>query len=170
MSGETRKSYSVLAMNTLAFTVCFAVWMMNGVLITFLVDNRVYDWDTSEMGWLIGIPVLTGAVFRLPVGLLTDKYGGRIIYALVMLVSAFGAIAVSFANSYFTFVLGGLAFGLAGTSFAVGIAYSSVWFKKEHQGTALGIFGAGNAGAAITSIAASSLLKWLTDGGANIEG
>lgn len=170
MTAESRKSYSVLAMNTIAFTVCFAVWMMNGVLVTFLVDNRVYDWDGSEMGWLIGIPVLTGAVFRLPVGLLTDKFGGRPIFAGVMLLSALGALGVSFADSYATFVLGGLAFGFAGTSFAVGIAYSSVWFSKERQGTALGIFGAGNAGAAITSMAAPSLLRWLTDGGQNLEG
>ena len=60
---DRRKAHTVLAMNTIAFTVCFAVWMMNGVLITFLVDNRIYDFDKAEMGWLIGIPVLTGAIF-----------------------------------------------------------------------------------------------------------
>ncbi len=85
---DSRKSIVVLAMNTLAFTVCFMCWMMNGVLITFLVDNGVFRWTPAEMGWLIGIPVLTGSITRLPVGILTDKYGGRIVYGLLMLVSA----------------------------------------------------------------------------------
>ena len=63
---EMRQAWWILGANTFAFTVCFAAWMMNGVLITFLVDNGVHDWGPSEMGWLIGIPVLTGAIFRLP--------------------------------------------------------------------------------------------------------
>jgi len=88
---ERGKAISVLAANTLAFTVCFAVWMMNGVLITFLVDNGVYDFDKAEMGWLIGIPVLTGAIFRLPAGMLTDRFGGRGVFAVVMLLTAAAA-------------------------------------------------------------------------------
>ncbi len=79
---DSKKATTVLIMNTVAFTVCFAVWMMNGVLITFLVDNGVYQWTTTEMGWLIGTPVLTGAIVRLPVGMLTDRYGGKIIYTI----------------------------------------------------------------------------------------
>ena len=85
---ERSKAVSVLTLNTLAFTVCFACWMMNGVLVTFLVENGIFQWDNVKVGWLIGIPVLTGSVVRLPVGLLTDRYGGKIVYALVMLVSA----------------------------------------------------------------------------------
>ncbi len=167
---ERANAIRVLTMNTLAFTVCFAVWMMNGVLITFLVDNKVYAFDKAEMGWLIGIPVLTGALFRLPVGVLTDKYGGRIVYAIVMLLSAAAAYVTSFADGFWTFVICGLGFGLAGTSFAVGIAYTSVWFPRHQQGTALGIFGAGNAGAAVTSMGAPVLLRFLTDGGQNLDG
>ncbi len=166
---ENRKAVQVLSLNTVAFTVCFAVWMMNGVLITFLVANGVYDFDQAQMGWLIGIPVLTGSIFRLPVGVLTDKYGGRIVYTVVMLLSAVGAYVASYADSFLTFMLAGLGFGLAGTSFAVGIAYSSVWFPAHRQGTALGIFGAGNAGAAVTSMGAPVLLLWLTDNGTNLE-
>ncbi|MEQ8762858.1 MAG: nitrate/nitrite transporter [Planctomycetota bacterium] len=167
---ERAQAIRVLTMNTLAFTVCFAVWMMNGVLITFLVDNKVYAFDKAQMGWLIGIPVLTGSLFRLPVGVLTDKYGGRSVYAIVMLVSAAAAWATSLADGFWTFVICGLGFGLAGTSFAVGIAYTSVWFPRHQQGTALGIFGAGNAGAALTSMGAPVLLRVLTDGGQDIEG
>jgi NNP family nitrate/nitrite transporter-like MFS transporter len=77
---------------------------------------------------------------------------------------------VSACNTYWEFCLAGLGFGFTGTGFAVGIAYTSVWFPKHLQGTALGIFGAGNAGAALTSFGAPHVLNWLTDHGANVEG
>jgi len=77
-SSDQRRGWWILAVNTLAFTVCFAVWMMNGVLVTFLVDNGVYKWDPAQMGWLIGIPVVTGSLFRLPFGVATDRWGGRL--------------------------------------------------------------------------------------------
>ena len=167
---ERRQAWWILGMNTFAFTICFAAWMMNGVLITFLVDNGLYDWDPSEMGWLIGIPVLTGAVFRLPLGLATDKWGGRFVYSLLLFFAAIPMYLVSSCNSYWQFMAAGLGFGFAGTSFAIGIAYTTVWFPKHLQGTALGIFGAGNAGAALTTLGAPHLLNWLTDNGQNLDG
>lgn len=167
---EKRQAWWILGVNTFAFTICFAAWMMNGVLITFLVDNGVYSWGPTEMGWLIGIPVLTGAIFRLPLGLATDKWGGRIVYGLLLIFTAIPMFMVSFCDSYWSFFIAGLGFGFAGTSFAVGIAYTSVWFPKNQQGTALGIFGAGNAGAALTSLGAPSLLNWLTNNGQDIDG
>jgi NNP family nitrate/nitrite transporter-like MFS transporter len=170
MSNENRQAVSALIMNTLAFTVCFASWMMNGVLVTFLVDSRILDLDKAQIGWLIGIPVLTGSLVRLPLGVLTDKYGGRIVYGLLMLVAAIPMYLVSYCNTYTDFILASLGFGLSGGSFAVGIAYTSVWFSKDRQGTALGIFGAGNAGSAITSLGAPHMLRWLTDNGQNLEG
>ena len=167
---ERRQAWWILTINTFAFTVCFAAWMMNGVLITFLVDSGLYDWDPSQMGWLIGIPVLTGAVFRLPLGLATDKWGGRYVYSLLLILAAIPMFMVSYCNSYWQFFAAGLGFGFAGTSFAIGIAYTSVWFPSKLQGTALGIFGAGNAGAAFTVLFAPRVLNWLTDSGDNIEG
>ncbi|MBX9948253.1 MAG: MFS transporter [Candidatus Obscuribacterales bacterium] len=167
---ENKKAISVLTVNTLSFIVCFSCWMMYGVLITFLIDNGLFNFDKGQLGWLIGTPVLTGSIIRLPVGVWTDRYGGRKVFALVMLVSAASAYCVSFCNSYTEFLIAGLGFGLAGTSFAVGIAYTSIWFPKERQGTVLGIFGAGNAGAAITSFGAPHLLAFLTDHGQNLEG
>ena len=157
-------------MNTLAFTVCFACWMTYGVLVTFLTDNGLFAWDKVHVGWLIGIPVLTGSVMRLPVGILTDRYGGRVVYTWLMVLSAVPLWLLSYADSYRTFLLAGLGFGLTGASFAVGIAYTSIWFDKRHQGFALGIFGAGNAGAAITSMGAPVLLRWFTSGDAGLEG
>ncbi|MCH7903330.1 MAG: NarK/NasA family nitrate transporter [Armatimonadetes bacterium] len=159
----------ILFMNTLAFTVCFAVWMMNGVLVTFMVDNGLLTLDKAQIGWLIGIPVLTGAILRLPVGIMADKYGGKPVYIGVMLITAAACFLLSFMQSFAGLFVAGLAFGLAGTSFAVGIAYTSVWFPKERQGTVLGIFGVGNAGAAITAFGAPLLLRNLTDNGANPE-
>ena len=71
---DTGQSWKNLTLSTVAFTICFAAWMMNGVLVTYLVDNNVFSWGPVQLSWLIGIPVLTGAIFRLPLGILTDKY------------------------------------------------------------------------------------------------
>jgi NNP family nitrate/nitrite transporter-like MFS transporter len=160
----------ILFMNTLAFTVCFAVWMLNGVLVTFLTSNQVFDWGVTEIGWLLGIPILTGAIFRLPAGILTDKYGGRPIFSILLILCAIPMFLLSMANSYTAFAICSFGFGLAGVSFSIGIAYTSVWFPKERQGIALGIFGAGNAGAAITTLLGPTLLNYFTNNGDNLEG
>ncbi len=163
------KAISVLAANTAAFMVCFAVWMMYGVLVTFLVDQQVFAFTKAQMGWLIGIPVLTGSLFRLPAGMLTDRYGGRPVFVAIMLLAALAAYLTSFAGDFWGFMLGGLGFGLAGASFAVGIAYTSVWFPPNQQGTALGLFGVGNTGAALTAIVSPQLLAVLTRGGTELD-
>lgn len=166
----TAKSHKALFLNTTAFTVCFAVWMMNGVLVTFLASNQVFDWGPVEIGWLMGIPVLTGSIFRLPAGMLTDKFGGKPVYGTLLLFCAIPMFLLSRAESFLEFALCSAGFGMAGVSFAIGIAYTSVWYPKEKQGTVLGIFGAGNAGAALTTLLAPSILIRLTDDGANLEG
>lgn len=167
---ENNRAYRALGMSAFAFTVCFAAWTMNGVLVTFLVDKGVYQWNASEMAWLIGIPVLTGAILRMPVGILTDRYGGRIVFALLMVIAAIPMYLVSYADTYAQFFLTGLGYGLSGASFAAGVAYVSLWFRREQQGTALGIFGVGNVGAALTSIAAPFILILVTDQGTNLDG
>lgn len=160
---------TILLMNTLAFTVCFAVWMLNGVLVTFLTVNQVFNWSASEIGWLLGIPVLTGSIFRLPAGMLTDKYGGKPVFTVLLFLCAVPMYLLSLADTYWAFALCSFGFGLVGVSFSIGIAYTSVWFPKEKQGLALGIFGAGNAGAALTTLIAPTLLNYFTDHGENIE-
>lgn len=165
-----KKANRTLFLNTFAFTICFAVWLLNGVLVTFLVDNHVFDWSSVQVGWLIGIPILTGALFRLPAGILTDKYGGKPIYAGLLLLCAIPMYLLSYATDFWSFALCSLGFGMAGTSFAVGIAYTSIWFPKEKQGIVLGIFGAGNAGAAITTMIGPKLLDYLTVGKTSLEG
>lgn len=160
----------ILVMNTLAFTICFAAWMLNGVLVTFLTVNQVFNWSATDVGWLLGIPVLTGSIFRLPAGMLTDKYGGKPIFTALLLFCAIPMYLLSYANSYWAFALCSFGFGLAGVSFSIGIAYTSVWFPKGRQGLALGIFGAGNAGAALTTLLAPTLLNSFTSNSSNVEG
>lgn len=167
---ERSVSNRILILNTVAFTVCFAVWMLYGVLITFLAENGIVQLDKAQIGWLIGIPVLSGSLVRLPVGMLTERFGGKPVYIGVMLFSAAAVFLTSYANSFASLMWGGLAFGVAGSSFAVGIAYSSIWFPAKSQGTALGVFGMGNAGSAVTSLGAPHILNWLTDNGAKPEG
>jgi MFS transporter, NNP family, nitrate/nitrite transporter len=164
------KSHKALFLNTFTFTICFAAWMLNGVLVTYLSANRVFDWGPVEVGWLMGIPVLTGSIFRLPAGILTDKFGGKPVLFCLLIICAIPMFLLSFANSFATFALCSFGFGLAGASFSVGIAFTSVWYPKSWQGTALGIFGAGNAGAAATTLFAPTLLNYLTDQGNNLEG
>lgn len=166
----TTKSHKILAVNTLAFTVCFAAWMLNGVLVTFLATNQVYDWGFVEIGWLMGIPILTGSIFRLPAGMLTDKFGGKPVYGSLLFLCAVPMFLLSYADNFLFFALCSFGFGLAGVSFSIGIAFSSVWYPKERQGTALGIFGAGTAGAALTTLFAPTLLNTFTDNGTNLEG
>ena len=167
---EKRTAWTMLAFNTLAFTICFAAWMMNGVLVTYFVEKGLFELDVKRMSVLIGTPVLTGAIFRLPMGMLTDRFGGRIVYGLLLICCAIPMYLMSHCTTYAQFLLASLGFGFTGTSFAVGIAYTSVWFPKRLQGTALGIFGAGNAGAALTALGAPQLLKVLTDNGSNVDG
>lgn len=153
------QSHKILFLNTLAFTVCFACWTLNGVLVTFLVDNGIFHWSVVQVGWLLGIPILTGSIMRLPIGILTDKFGGKYIFSLLLLLCSIPLFLLPFADSFFMFALLSFLFGMVGTSFAVGIGYTSIWYPKEWQGRALGIFGMGNAGAAITTFLAPSLLN-----------
>ena len=146
-------------MATTAFTVCFAAWVINAVLVTSLVSNGTFDFDESQSALLLALPILTGAITRVPLGLLTDRFGGRPVLTILMLLVAAPLGLLSFATTYTHFVLAALGFGLAGGSFAVGVGYVSSWFDKSKQGTALGVFGMGNVGAAATTLFAPKLLE-----------
>ena len=145
----------VLGMSTLAFTVCFMVWMMFAVL--GVPVKELLQLNETQFGLLAATPVLTGSLVRLPLGLLTDKFGGRIVFFILMLVCVLPIYMISLATEYWHFLVLGLFVGLAGGSFSVGIAYVAKWFDKSTQGTAMGIFGAGNAGAAVTKFVAPAI-------------
>ena len=142
----------MLGMSTLAFTVCFAVWTIFSIIgVKIKQDLGLTD---TQFGLLVGTPILTGSLSRIFLGIWTDQYGGRIVYALTMLFAAAATFVLSYATTYETILLAALGVGLAGGSFAVGIAYVSKWYPKSKQGTALGIFGVGNVGAAVTKFVA----------------
>ncbi len=144
---EKKKQLSVLSMNTLAFTVNFAVWTMFSV-IGIKIKGEL-GLSETEFGLLIATPILTGSLVRLPLGILTDRFGGRVVYFIQMLLVAVATYGLHYADQFWQYLVIGLCIGLAGGSFAIGIAYTSAWFGKKQQGFAMGIFGAGNAGAAL---------------------
>jgi NNP family nitrate/nitrite transporter-like MFS transporter len=142
--------------STIAFTVCFAVWTIFAIIgIQIQADLGLSD---TQFGLLVGTPILTGSLIRLILGIWSDQYGGRVVYTLTMLSAAVMTALLTFAYDYPTFLLAALGVGIAGGSFSVGVAYVAKWYPKERQGTALGIFGAGNVGAAVTKFAAPVIM------------
>jgi NNP family nitrate/nitrite transporter-like MFS transporter len=156
MATEQTKQMSVLVMNTFAFTACFAVWVMFSII--GIPIKELLALNETQFGILVATPILTGSLMRLPVGILTDIYGGRIVYFVLMLATILPLYLIGEATEYWQFLVLGLFVGVAGASFSVGIAYTARWFSKEKQGLAMGIFGAGNAGAALTKFIAPSLV------------
>lgn len=145
-----------LGMSTLAFTVCFAVWTIFSIIGVKIKQDL--GLSETEFGLLVATPILTGSVSRIFLGVVAEKIGGRILFPIQMITTAFAAYLLSMADSYLLFLLAALGVGLAGGSFIIGIAYVSRWYPTEKQGTALGIFGVGNMGAAATNFGAPFLV------------
>ena len=154
-----RDQRQALTMSTVAFTVCFAVWTIFSIIGVQIKDEL--DLNDTQFGLLVGTPILTGSLVRLMLGIWTDQYGGRLVYTAGMIGAAIATFLLTWADTDPTFLLAALGVGLAGGSFAVGVAYVSKWSPQERQGTALGIFGMGNVGAAVTKfIAPFVLVAW----------
>lgn len=141
-----------LWLSTIAFTVCFAVWTIFAIIGVKI--KQQLGLSETEFGLLVGMPILTGSLVRMALGVWTPRYGGRLVYTLTMLAAAAATFLLTYAHTYPQTLLAALGVGLAGGSFAVGVAYVSPFFPPEKQGTALGIFGAGNVGAAVTKFCA----------------
>ncbi|WEX08577.1 MFS transporter [Chelativorans sp. AA-79] len=152
MDGQTR----ALAMSTVAFTVCFAVWTIFSIIGVRIKEEL--GLNEAQFGLLVGTPILTGSLIRIVLGVWSDQYGGRPVYVAVMLSAAVATFLLSYAETYPQMLLAALGVGIAGGSFAVGVAYVSRWYETAKQGTALGIFGAGNVGAAVTKFLAPFVL------------
>src|SRR5581483_6735719 len=128
-----------LWLSTIAFTICFAVWTIFSIIgIRIRQELGLND---TEFGLLVGTPILSGSLIRLVLGIWTDQYGGRRVYTVVMLAAAIATYLLTWAHTYPEFLIAALFVGVAGGSFAVGVAYVSRFYPTAKQGTALGIFG-----------------------------
>ncbi|WP_374424526.1 nitrate/nitrite transporter [Chromobacterium sp.] len=156
MTSTRYQQYSVLAVSTFAFTVCFMAWMMMGVV--GIPVKQQLGLNETEFGILVAMPVLSGSLVRVPLGIWTDRYGGRIVLFCLMLSTVLPIYLMEYATHFWHFLLIGLFIGLAGGSFSVGTPYVARWFDARHQGMAMGVFGAGNSGAAVNKFVAPALI------------
>ena len=151
-----RQAWSVLIVSTLAFTVCFMVWMMFAVI--GIPIKQTLGLNATEFGLLTAMPVLSGSLIRVPLGIWTDKYGGRIVMTILLAITVPAIWLMAYATAFWHYLVIGLVLGLAGGSFSVGTPYVARWFPRQRQGMAMGVFGAGNSGAAVNKFVAPALL------------
>ncbi len=131
MEPNQRKSVMVLTSSTLAFTICFAVWMMFAVI--GIPIKKQLDLSETQFGLLAAMPVLTGSLVRVPLGLWTDRFGGRIVFFLLMLSTVLPIWLMSYATEYWHFLVIGMFVGLAGGSFSVVTPMSHAGFLKTDK-------------------------------------
>jgi len=146
-----------LVLATIAFALCFSTWGLIAPLAKKFQDEL--DLTSTETLFLTAIPVVLGSLFRIPVGLLTDRYGGRRMFSLLLAVSAVPAILFGYATGYWALVGVGFLLGVAGSSFAIGVPFVSGWYRIERQGLAVGIYGMGNIGTAVAAFTAPGVVN-----------
>ncbi|MDR5745700.1 NarK/NasA family nitrate transporter [Caballeronia sp. LZ029] len=154
-SADTR-AWRVVGASTFAFTICFAVWMVFAIL-GIPLKKQLHLTDT-EFGLIAATPVLTGSLLRVPLGIRTDRFGGRPVFFCTMVATVIPIWLIGYATELWQFLVLGLLVGIAGASFSVGTPYVARWFPKSRQGLAMGIVGAGNSGAALTKFVAPVLI------------
>ncbi len=141
---SARNGLLPLLLGTVSFAVCFAAW---GLIAAFAPRFRdTFHLSATQAALMVAVPVLLGSLARLPVGMLADRFGGRLVFSLLMLLCAVPAFLTPMAKTYQQLLLGGFFLGLAGSSFAVGVGFVARWFNAEKQGGALGVYGLGNIG------------------------
>ena len=153
---DRARQRAALSMSAIAFAVCFAAWTIFSIIGVRL--RQELGLNATQFGLLVGAPILTGSLIRFVLGIWADRYGGRLVFTVTMLAAAIATFLLSYAHSYAETLAAALGVGVAGGSFAVGIAYVSRWYPQEKQGAALGIFGVGNVGAAVTMFLAPFVL------------
>ncbi|MCF6157942.1 MAG: NarK/NasA family nitrate transporter [wastewater metagenome] len=147
----------VLILATLAFATCFAGWALFSPLATYMKAD--FKLTSTSVGLLLAAPVLLGSIARVPIGVLTDKFGGRRVFSILLLFGFFPLFIAAFGKSYLFLLTCGFFFGIIGASFAVGVPQVSQWYPKEKQGLALGIYGVGNIGSALATFGAPFLAE-----------
>src|SRR3989344_2468761 len=131
MASQTYKGWSVVTASTLAFTVCFMVWMMFAVI--GVPVSKTLGLRETQFGLLLAMPVLTGSLIRVPLGMWADKFGGRIVFFVLMLSTVIPIFMISRATEFWQFLATSLFVGVAGGSFTVGIAYCARWSRRFMQ-------------------------------------
>ena len=145
-----------LTLGTVAFALCFAVF--GSVSAMMPIMRKHLDFSTMQASVAIAIPILLGSLGRIPLGILTDRFGGRLIFSLVMALSIVPALLMGAATSYGQVIVCGFLIGLALASFSVGVAFVNGWYSAERQGTALGIYGAGNIGQSLAAFGSPAIV------------
>ena len=133
-----------LALATLSFAICFAAWGLISALAPHF--REVFRLNATQTAFLVAVPVLLGSLARIPMGMLADRFGGRAVFTVLMLVAAIPTGLVAVARSYQLLLLDAFFLGLAGSSFAIGVGFVSRRYPPERQGAAVGIYGVGNVG------------------------
>src|SRR6476646_6028455 len=151
MTGAAASQARALALATISFTLSFAAWGLVGGLAS--VFTRLYTLTASETALLVAVPVLLGSLARLPMGMLTDRFGGRLVFTALLAFSSLAAFVVTLTNSYGSLLVAAFLIGMAGSSFAVGAAFVSRWTPAARQGTALGVYGLGTIGQSLAVFA-----------------
>ncbi len=145
-----------LALGTGAFALCFAVF--GSVSAMMPIMRKELHLDPTQAWIAISVPVLLGSLGRVPLGMLTDRFGGRLIFSLVMACSIVPSLVMGHVSSFAQVVVCGLFIGIARASFSVGVAFTSGWYAPERQGTALGVYGAGNVGQSLANFGSPLLV------------
>ncbi len=158
MDFQQTQARRVLLISTLAFAANFAVWTLYAVMGISI--RETLNLSATEFGFLLASPMLTGAILRFPVGFLCEKYSCRTLFAIQMALIIPAIFSLRWVESYFGYIAIGLLIGISGVSFTIGISYVSAWFERRQQGYAMGVFGAGNAGAAITLALAPQVIHF----------
>jgi MFS transporter, NNP family, nitrate/nitrite transporter len=152
---DRQGAWLAVLLATLGMAICFAVWALLAPLAPQF--RELYDLSATEVGFLVAVPVLLGSLARIPLGLLTDRFGGRSMFSLLLLFLAVPLALAGLTRSFPQLLLVAFFLGLAGASFAIGVPFVVRWFPPERQGMALGIYGMGNVGTAIAALVAPAL-------------
>jgi NNP family nitrate/nitrite transporter-like MFS transporter len=152
-----------LTLGTGAFALCFAVFGSLSAMMPIL--SRQMHLTPIQKSVAVAVPVLLGSLGRIPLGMLTDRFGGRIVFSVVMFLTIIPAVLMGTVHSYSELILYGFFIGIGLASFSVGVGFVSGWYSAAKQGTALGIYGAGNIGQSLAAfgspfIAAAFGIKW----------
>ena len=155
-AGPQPGAYRALVLATLSFALCFSVWGLVAPLAPQF--QELYGLSNTQISVVIATPVILGSLFRIPLGLVTDRFGGRIVFTGLMLVVVVPVLFIGLLGGSFGGILfWGFFLGLAGASFAVGVPFVNKWFPPHMQGLALGIYGMGNIGTAVAAYTAPAI-------------